>query len=82
MRLSYTGIHFTLDIMKTFKTFPVQSDAITPYLAMCCFGEDTDGTLKIMLKRMCAELPEWDQYALLGEKFRRPSSRISVFELI
>lgn len=83
------GTQFTSDLMKEVgRLLSVKQLNTTPYYPMCNgLVEKFNGTLKRMLRRMCAELPkDWDRYipALLFAYREAPQESLgfSPFELL
>ena len=87
--LSDKGTQFTSEMIKEFyRLLSIRMINTTPYHAMCNgLVEKFNGTLKKMLKRMCAEQPkEWHRYlAPLLFAYRdvpQKSTKYSPFELV
>lgn len=87
--LTDQGTQFTSDVMKEVsRLLSLKRITTTPYHPMCNgLVEKFNGTLKLMLKRMCAERPkDWDKYlnALLFAYREVPQESLgfSPFELL
>ena len=87
--LTDRGAQFTSGVMAEMsRLISVKQLMTTPYHPMCNgLVERFNGTLKLMLKRLCAERPrDWDRYlgpALFAyREVPQESSRFSPFELL